>query len=861
MAKSFSMESLNAAQRKAVQTLQGPVLILAGAGTGKTRTVTCRIAHMVDRGISPKSILAVTFTNKAALEMRERVGQMVERKAARQIMVSTFHSLCVRILREDIGRLGYKTNFTIYSGSEQSGLIRRLIVRHGGITEKITPKDVLSSMSRMKNSGLGLDSIEDNLTANIAASYQRELQAQNSVDFDDLLILADKLLKEHRDVREAWQQRFRYITVDEFQDTNSLQMSLLGHLVGPEHNVCVVGDDDQSIYGWRGAQISNILEFERFFPNPSIIKLEENYRCTAPILDTANALIRHNLGRRDKTLRAHKGGGEAVRLISMPGDAEEAEFIITDIENVRRQEGRPWEDFAILFRANTQSRIIEQTLREHKIPYRMVGAQSFFDRKEVKDLISYLATIENPQADEYLLRILNTPPRGISELTSHLAIDWSREHGNSVWAALQDEEFLAALSTRARNSVQAFNELIAKYIDLFQDKETDFGDILEQLIEETGFSEYVTRLCKTEAEIQKRLVSIGDVKASLRNFWQPGKTLRDYLAQVTLDKEDNDDDVENKPGVCLITMHAAKGLEFPVVYLVGLEEGILPHKRSLEDGNCDEERRLLYVGITRAQEKLMLTYCATRLRYGDRMPCQRSSFLSEIPPHLMEYSKWEDLMNAEATEEESGNFFDSLRRRLIGIERFADLYEQSAIIRHGFLQLGYFSRSGKRSGGGASFFCAAACNRSRGPQDISVQRNAHDGVACSARKEQRMIQPVEYGGASKQAFDRFFIFSLKLHKPGGRAQEAFRPFQHTNRFRIERPAVYRSQRQKRRSAVSPLFQIFDRLFGVLLRLGYNILVCLTKRRFNCGFIFCRDAQNLRYGAANAPSKVRIRFAQ
>ena len=665
MAKSFSMESLNAAQRKAVQTLQGPVLILAGAGTGKTRTVTCRIAHMVDRGISPKSILAVTFTNKAALEMRERVGQMVERKAARQIMVSTFHSLCVRILREDIGRLGYKTNFTIYSGSEQSGLIRRLIVRHGGITEKITPKDVLSAMSRMKNSGLGLDSIEDNLTANIAASYQRELQAQNSVDFDDLLILADKLLKEHRDVREAWQQRFRYITVDEFQDTNSLQMSLLGHLVGPAHNVCVVGDDDQSIYGWRGAQISNILEFERFFPNPAVIKLEENYRCTVPILDAANALIRHNLGRRDKTLRAHKGGGEAVRLISMPGDAEEAEFIITDIENVRRQEERPWEDFAILFRANTQSRIIEQTLREHKIPYRMVGAQSFFDRKEVKDLISYLATIENPQADEYLLRILNTPPRGISELTSHLAIDWSREHGNSVWAALQDDEFLATLSTRARNSVLEFNDLIARYIDLFQDKETDFGDALEQLIEETGFSEYVTRLCKTEAEIQKRLVSIGDVKASLRNFWQPGKTLRDYLAQVTLDKEDNDDDVENKPGVCLITMHAAKGLEFPVVYLVGLEEGILPHKRSLEDGNCDEERRLLYVGITRAQEKLMLTYCATRLRYGDRMPCQRSSFLSEIPPHLMDYSKWEDLMNAEATEEESGNFFDSLRSMLL----------------------------------------------------------------------------------------------------------------------------------------------------------------------------------------------------
>lgn len=668
MAKSFSMDSLNAAQRAAVQTLQGPVLILAGAGTGKTRTVTCRIAHMVDRGINPKSILAVTFTNKAATEMRERVGQMMDRKAARQIMVSTFHSLCVRILREDIGKLGYKTNFTIYSGSEQSGLIRRLIVRHGGIKEKIGPKDVLSAMSKVKNNGQGIDSIPDNLTANIAASYQRELQAQNSVDFDDLLILADKLLAEYPDVRAAWRQRFQYITVDEFQDTNSLQMSLLGHLVGAEHNVCVVGDDDQSIYGWRGAQISNILEFERFFPNPAVIKLEENYRCTAPILDAANALIRHNLGRRDKTLRAHKGGGDPVRLVSMPGDVEEAEFIVADIEAVRRQDQRPWEDFAILFRANTQSRIIEQTLREHKIPYRMVGAQSFFDRKEVKDLIAYLATIDNPQADEYLLRVLNTPPRGISELTAHLAIDWSRDHGSSVWAALQDVEFLETLATRARNSIVEFNELITKYIAIFQDRESNFGDVMEQLIEDIGFSDYVSRLCKTETEIQKRLISIGDVKASLRNFWQPGKTLKDYLAQVTLDKEDNDDDVENKPGVCLITMHAAKGLEFPIVYLVGLEEGILPHKRSLEEGSCDEERRLLYVGITRAQEKLMLTYCSTRFRYGDRMPCQRSSFLSEIPPHLMDYSKWEEIMNTQATEEEAENFFDSLRSMLLDDE-------------------------------------------------------------------------------------------------------------------------------------------------------------------------------------------------
>ena len=672
------LKGLNQAQREAVVNYDSPSLIIAGAGSGKTRVLTSRIAYMIEQGVAPYNILALTFTNKAAEQMRERIAQMLPDGRHRYIRMGTFHSVFSRILRDNADRIGFPQSFTIYEPSDCKNLLKTIVRELNLDDTKYKPAMLASRISYAKNclvtpgaylanASFGAEDRRMQIPefGNIYNIYCARCKRNGAMDFDDLLLQTNILLRDCPDVTARYQEQFKYILVDEYQDTNYAQYVIIRRLSQLHSKVCVVGDDDQSIYGWRGAQISNILEFERFFPNPSVIKLEENYRCTAPILDTANALIRHNLGRRDKTLRAHKGGGEAVRLISMPGDAEEAEFIITDIENVRRQEGRPWEDFAILFRANTQSRIIEQTLREHKIPYRMVGAQSFFDRKEVKDLISYLATIENPQADEYLLRILNTPPRGISELTSHLAIDWSREHGNSVWAALQDEEFLAALSTRARNSVQAFNELIAKYIDLFQDKETDFGDILEQLIEETGFSEYVTRLCKTEAEIQKRLVSIGDVKASLRNFWQPGKTLRDYLAQVTLDKEDNDDDVENKPGVCLITMHAAKGLEFPVVYLVGLEEGILPHKRSLEDGNCDEERRLLYVGITRAQEKLMLTYCATRLRYGDRMPCQRSSFLSEIPPHLMEYSKWEDLMNAEATEEESGNFFDSLRSMLL----------------------------------------------------------------------------------------------------------------------------------------------------------------------------------------------------
>lgn len=665
MASSFSLDSLNRAQRQAVVTLNGPVLILAGAGTGKTRTVTCRISHMVEHGIPGRNILAVTFTNKAANEMRERIGQMVARKAARAMMISTFHSLCTRILREDIGKLGYKENFTIYAGSDQVGLLRQLIVRHGGRKEKVEPKDVLTAMSSVKNAGLNIDSIKDDLLATIASSYQRELIAQNAVDFDDLLIMAEKILREYPDVREAWRSRFRYITVDEFQDTNSLQMSLLKQLVGPEHNVCVVGDDDQSIYGWRGAQISNILDFERFFPNPTVIKLEENYRCTAPILNAANALIKHNLGRREKTLYAHKGNGEPVRLISMPGDAEEAEFIVTDLETIRRRENRNWEDFAILFRANTQSRIIEQTLREHKIPYRMVGTQSFFDRKEVKDLIAYLGLMDNPKADLHLLRVLNTPPRGISETTAHLAIDWSREHEQSVWEALNDEELLSQFSTRVRNSVQEFCRLVDKYATLFAASEQDFGDLLAELIEETGYEGYVCRSCKTENEEQKRLIGIGDVKADLRRYWEPGKNLTDYLAKVSLDQDDDDDDVENKAGVCLITMHASKGLEFPIVYLVGLEEGILPHKRSLEDGNCDEERRLLYVGITRAQERLMMTFCSTRLRYGDRMPCRRSSFIGEIPEDLYIYETWEEIMEQEITPEEESDFISSLRSMII----------------------------------------------------------------------------------------------------------------------------------------------------------------------------------------------------
>lgn len=664
MAEAFSIDSLNPAQRQAVLSIDGPVLILAGAGTGKTRTVTCRIAHMVERGVNPASILALTFTNKAANEMCERVAGMVSRKAARAMTVCTFHSLCVRILREDIGKLGYKENFSIYTGSDQTGLLRRLIMQYGAGREKLEPNAVLSELSRVRNHGMTAAEIEDSLVASIAGAYQQAIRAQNAVDFDDLLILAERLLSHHADVREKWRRKYARITVDEFQDTNSLQMSLLGQLVGSDRHVCVVGDDDQSIYGWRGAQISNILEFEQFFPNPTIIKLEENYRCTRQVLDVANALIAHNAGRREKTLRTSKIGTEPVRLVAMPGATDEAEYIVSDIEQTRLMAKTPWEDYAILFRANTQSRLLEMALRERHIPYRMVGAKSFFDRKEVKDIVAYLQVMDNPDADLPLLRILNTPARGISETTASMAIEWSREHKKSIWETLGDLAFRAEFSTRTQNALSAFADLLIRYGILFAASERNFADILGELMKEIAYEEYIAKNCKTEVEKDKRLMAIDDVLSALRTFWQPGKKLTDFLALISLDQDKDDDDIEKKSGVCLITMHAAKGLEFPIVYLVGVEEGILPHKRSIDDGNIDEERRLLYVGVTRARERLTMTYCSRRMIYGQSHVCDRSRFLDEIPPELIETIDYEEWMQQEASPEETASFFDSLRSLL-----------------------------------------------------------------------------------------------------------------------------------------------------------------------------------------------------
>jgi superfamily I DNA/RNA helicase len=664
MASSFSFDSLNLAQRSAVGALDGPVLILAGAGTGKTRTVTCRIVHMLEKRIPPEQILAVTFTNKSAAEMRERIAGMVSRKAAGEMTVCTFHSLCVRILRGGIDKLGYKKNFSICSGSDQSGLMKQLIVRKGGTEEKVKPEQVLSAISKAKNKGLDPAEMQDDFFANLAVAYHNELRARNAVDFDDLLLLAEKVLREHDDVRDHFRNRFTRVTVDEFQDTNALQMQLLQQLVGPPYHVCVVGDDDQSIYGWRGAESANILSFERFFPNPKIIRLEENYRSTNAVLHTANSLIRHNLGRREKVLRSTRLGGEKVRVVAMPGDDEEAEFIAEEILAGKSAVGRKWEDFAVLFRTNGQSRKLELALRERKIPYRMVGAQSFYDRREIRDLLAYTQLLCSPEADVPLLRILNTPNRGIGNSTAVLATEWSREHHESVWQSLCDPNFTATVGSKTRAAIEAFVALIAGAKNRIDIARENPAEVLDALLKEIDYLPWIERGCKTDTERQQRNEGVQMLLDSLREHHAKGRKLQAFLDDSALASDREDEDIEKKQGVTLITLHASKGLEFPIVFLVGLEEGVLPHSRSVSEGTKDEERRLLYVGITRAQDQLTLTYCSKRFKWGREEACSRSSFIEELDTQHLEITSYEDILGTEASPDDLANFFGNLRSML-----------------------------------------------------------------------------------------------------------------------------------------------------------------------------------------------------
>ena len=668
----FTLFDLNPEQERAVRTTEGPLLILAGAGTGKTRVITARVAYLIAQGTDPSRILAVTFTNKAADEMRERLAKMIDPAQAKKVTMSTFHALCVRILRQDIERLGWKRNFSIYDEGDQMGLIKKIITRTAAKDEKLDPNLAKNLISKAKNNGWREVSPGDEktLAGAVFARYQAELKTLNAVDFDDLLLLAVKLLAEHPEARERWHRKFRYLMVDEFQDTNRLQLELVSMLAKPldegageRPNVAVVGDDDQSIYGWRGAEVSNILEFEAHFPQPEVVKLEQNYRSTNAILGTANGLIKNNPRRRSKKLWSASGDGEKVRVVGMSDDRQEAEFIANEIAQRTLSENASHEDFAVLFRMNAQSRLLETNLRQLNIPYRVVGGKSFFDRREVKDLLAYANCLVNTDDDVSLLRIINTPARGISANTVESATEFSARQKCSVFAALRSEEFRATLMKRAVEAIDRFSELLDRFETKLNTPLSDQAAVLKEMMVETGYLEELRRSCKTAEEALGRETNLHDLLKSFEDYQgRSTEGLRGFLDEMSLRQErEEDGDKERGAGVTLITLHAAKGLEFPHVYLIGLEEGLLPHDRSKLEGTVDEERRLLYVGITRARRTLALSFCRHRIKYGSPMPGTPSSFIKELPAEWIEHRDATQILRAPVTEAGAISGFGAMR--------------------------------------------------------------------------------------------------------------------------------------------------------------------------------------------------------
>ena len=665
-----NLNSLNPEQRLAVKTLEGPVLILAGAGTGKTRVITHRVAHMIERGIAPSNILAVTFTNKAAREMKERISKLVPKQPedAGKATICTFHSLCVRILRRHIEKLGYKPNFVIYDDSEQLNVVKKILSHISSRDEKKDAYAVLGIIGKIKNGALKAGAYADEtsvaLAKHIVSRYESALRACNAVDFDDLLLLTLRLFREHPAALEECCKRFRYVMVDEYQDTNGAQFELVHALTQEHRNLCVVGDDDQSIYGWRGAEIANLLDMEKHFREVKVIKLEQNYRSTNNILIAANAVIKNNARRRGKNLWSQKGDGEKIVLWSFDSDDEEAQMVVDQIESNRMIEQIPWGQHAILFRTNQQSRPFEMALRQAKVKYHLIGGQSFFDRREVRDFLAYLKLFYNPNDDISLLRIANVPARGLSDNTMQSLLAASQERHCSVYAVMRHTDVLASMFSRTRQAVEAFTEFIERMRAALQNEKLPLQLWADKFLDEIGYFNELRRSEKDPEAAESRIRNLKDLMSSMDgnppDLTRPAaERLETFLEEITLDTEREEEKEARGDAVTLITMHSCKGLEFPHVFVVGLEDGLLPHSRSQVEGTLDEERRLFYVAITRAQATLRLSYCHSRTKYGQPLPCHPSRFLKELPPQVIINET--DGSAAPPTPERSKSFFSALR--------------------------------------------------------------------------------------------------------------------------------------------------------------------------------------------------------
>jgi len=627
---------LNEAQREAVTTTEGPVLVLAGAGTGKTRVVTFRIAYLLEQGVLPEHILAVTFTNKAAGEMRERVAALVGKKRAAALTVGTFHAFCARALRKHAGLIGLPRGFVIADASDQLGAVKGAL-RELCIPEKaLHPRAIHARISLLKNSlisaGTFLDGAaddDDEIVGRVYVKYEEHLRRSRAVDFDDLLVRVVSLLRDHDAVLAGFRAQYRHLLVDEFQDTNAPQFEIVQRIAGPRRNLCVVGDDDQSIYGWRGADVSKILDFGRHFPGAKVVRLEMNYRSTEPILEAANRLITHNSARHEKKLVSFLGSGEPVETVACEDEEREAESVVFDIVGKMERRGMSFAQFAVLFRTAPQMRVFETLLRANDVPYVLVGGMSFFDRKEIRDLLAFVKLMVNPQDEVAFLRVVNVPPRGVGKTTIDALLARATEQATSVPALLDGSEGLGDLPPAG---LAAIRELRGKLRSLADSKLPLVG-ILRRMLDAVDYETELTR-CYPDAETrQARSAAILEFLNMAENHSRRrgGTTLGTLLEEVALSADDqrNDEKDRSRDAVTLMTLHAAKGLEYPHVYLVGMEEGLLPHVRSAQDG-IDEERRLAYVGVTRAQKKLTLSYAKTRARYGNRVEVSPSRFLFEL---------------------------------------------------------------------------------------------------------------------------------------------------------------------------------------------------------------------------------------
>jgi len=678
----FDLESLNPQQRQAVEHERGPLLLLAGAGSGKTRVITCRIVWLLQHvGVTAKQILAVTFTNKAAREMRERVEQMVGRKGCKGMVISTFHSLCVQILKQHIEKLGYKKNFSIYAASDQQRLVRDLLREQVSDAGSKDADQVLWQISAAKNRLVSAANFQPDLkkpdtylTAEIYPRYQKALKAFNAVDFDDLLLLTVRLFEEFPQVLHFYQQQFQYQMVDEYQDTNPVQYRLLRQLSGGHGNLCVVGDDDQSIYGFRGADVATILNFEQDFPGTQVIKLEQNYRSSGHILAAANAVITHNKKRRAKALWTADGAGEKVEYLLCEDDEDEARQIMERIHSERFKRQLEYRDFAILYRTNSQSRPFEEQLRYENIPYVLIGGQQFFDRKEVKDLIAYLRVLVNPLDEVNLLRILNYPKRGIGGTSADRLIRLSAESQTSLWQLMQQAAEIEGLPTKALGAIADFVELLNRYRKRFNQPQS-MVETLSQLVSELKLEAELYRQETDPQKARRRIENQAEVVNAMGAYLErePEPSLAGFLERVSL--LDNDQigrhDKEKKlaqNAVTLMSLHSSKGLEFPVVFLVGMEEESLPHKKSIyETFDIDEERRLCYVGMTRARVQLVLLGARKRRRYGSLSQRDPSRFLAEIPADtLLRLSSEVPRETSEAEKEQLANSFFAGISNLLG---------------------------------------------------------------------------------------------------------------------------------------------------------------------------------------------------